>query len=272
MSEERIKSERIKSANRIALQIIIINLTMAVICFFLPSFVKEVCICITTLIYALIKANKGQIEIPVSRPRFKVSMICIAITVTGFPIALFLNYLGSCLGGAASGSELSYSLWQAILIIGIFPAITEEVTFRGLLQGAWMKESVAYSILLSSIYFAVIHTNISAVLYAFFYGCLFALIRIVTSNLAYTMIMHSVFNIINVCLYYCKGFNLSDKWIIALGVLTGLLFCIILGCFIHYNNIRFTECKRPVKDFITYEGVIALGICFFLIITYAFMY
>lgn len=261
----------IKSANKIALQLIVINLVVAVICSFLPSFIGEVSICLITSIYAVIKANKEQIEIPLSRPRFKVILICIAITVTGFPIAFFLNYLGSCLGGAASGSELSYSLWQAILIIGIFPAITEEVTFRGLLQGAWMKESVAYSILLSSVYFAVIHTNISAVLYAFFYGCLFALIRIVTSNLAYTMIMHSVFNITNVCLYYYKGFSLSDKWMIALGVLTGLLFCIILGCFIHYNNIRFTERKRPVKDFITYEGVIALGICFSLIIMFTLL-
>ena len=142
---------------------------------------------------------------------------------------MFLNYLGFRLGGAASGTELSYNLWQAVLVIGILPAIAEEVVFRGLLQGAYMKESVFYSILFSSLYFSVVHMNISAVMYAFFYGCLFALVRIVTNNLVYTMIMHSLFNIINVCLYYCKGFSFSDAWIIALSVLVGMLFCIILG-------------------------------------------
>lgn len=115
--------------------------------------------------------------------------------------------------------------------------LAEEITFRGLLQGAYMRESVAYSILLSSIYFAIIHMNISAVLYAFFCGCIFALIRIATNNLIYPMIMHSTFNIINVCLYYSKGFSLSNIWVIVLGVLIGLLFCIILGCFIHHNNV-----------------------------------
>lgn len=263
----------IKYANKTALWIIIINLVVAVICSFLPVMVGELATCLILSIFALIRAKKGQIDIPIGPPRLKVTFLCVAITVTGFPIALFLNYLGSrlTLGGAATG-QMPYAFWQAILVSALFPAIVEEITFRGLLQGAFMKESAAYSILFSSLFFALIHSNISAVLYAFFYGCIFALIRLVTGNLAYTMIMHVTFNTINICLaYLCPNLNLSNGWIIALGVIIGLLFCLMLGLFIYHNDIHFNEEKRPIRDIVTAEGVVALGICFFIMITFTIL-
>ena len=263
----------IKYANKTALWIIIINLAITVSCSFFPLVVGELTASLITSLIALYIAKQGQIKIPVARPKMKATLLCISIAITGFPIALFLNYLGTRLSGSGAAiSENPYTLWQAILVMAIFPAIAEEITFRGLLQGAFMKESVGYSILFSSLYFAVIHSNISAALYAFFYGCLFAIIRIATGNLAYTMIMHVTFNTINICLaYLCPNLNLSNGWIIALGVIIGLLFCLMLGLFIYHNDIHFNEEKRPIRDIVTAEGVVALGICFFIMITFTIL-
>lgn len=263
----------IKYANKTALWIIIINLAITVSCSFFPLVVGELTASLITSLIALYIAKQGQIKIPVARPKMKATLLCISIAITGFPIALFLNYLGTRLSGSGAAiSENPYTLWQAIFVMAIFPAIAEEITFRGLLQGAFMKESVAYSVLFSSLYFAVIHSNISAALYAFFYGCLFAIIRIATENLIYTMIMHVSFNLLNVCLAYLgTDISLSSGWMIALSVFISLIFFIILGCFLYHNNISFNESKRPIKSIITTEGVVALGICFFIMITFTIL-
>lgn len=79
------------------------------------------------------------------------------------------------------------------------------------------------------------HFSISAMMYAFFYGCIFGLVRVLTNNLVYTIIMHMGFNIINLGLVYIidDGLTVSGNsalaisGTIAVGVLSTLA-CIVL--------------------------------------------
>ena len=139
------------------------------------------------------RKHKGEIEIKLKKVEpVKLAQLS-AITVCGIPIALFLNYFAGILSsaGADSAEDVNtYPLILSLVVFAVVPAVVEEFVFRGVILGAYSKVDVKAGIVISSLFFALLHFSFGSVMYGFFFGLLFAVIRLSTGNLVYTIIMH----------------------------------------------------------------------------------
>ena len=92
-----------------------------------------------------------------------------------------------------------------------------------------------------------------------------AVVRISTDNLVYTMIMHLLFNTINVLLSYMKLTEIPVAVVFAVFVATIILFIALVMMFfrksvIEMRGSRFEGKYKPWKA-ITKEGYVTIAMC-----------
>ncbi|MCR5147743.1 MAG: CPBP family intramembrane metalloprotease [Eubacterium sp.] len=118
---------------------------------------------------------------------------------------------------------------------------------------------------MSGLFFALLHFSFGSVLYDFFFGLLFAVIRIATDNLIYTMIMHCLFNLINVLLYYMRLGEVPGTVIVIVFTMAIMLFITLIIRFFRKNKIDIrvsrSEGKYKPWKLITKEGYITMAVC-----------
>lgn len=122
-----------------------------------------------------------------------------------------------------------FTVDQLLLYIGIYiyqslaiAPIMEELLFRGvILKGIMNKYSMRKSIVISSILFAIIHSNLQQGVYAFISSIIFSLIYIYTDSIKFSIVAHFLNNI---CMVIPTPNNLITKIIY---VTFGTVFTII---------------------------------------------
>ena len=220
-----------------------------------------------TFLFALFLAgkHKKELAIPIEKPKAKLVIFTAGLTVCGIPVAMLLNALAGLFStsGADTVEDVAkYPLWLALTAFAIVPAIVEEYVFRGVVLGEYLKIETGAAVLISSIFFALLHFSLGSVLYGFFFGCVFALVRIATGNLTYTVFMHLIFNSVNVLLSYSSPEWISE-WAVAAFMIAGIVgFVILLIVFFRKNRVELAE-KSSLKRYrlITKEGYVTMGIC-----------
>lgn len=220
-----------------------------------------------TFLFALFLAGKHESEltIPIGKPKVKTFLIVAGMTVCGIPVAMLLNALAgffSTSGADTVEDVAKYPLWLALIAFAIVPAFVEEYVFRGVVLGEYLKIETGAAVLISSIFFALLHFSLGSVLYGFFFGCIFALVRIATGNLTYTVAMHLIFNSINVLLSYTDPERIPD-WAVVAFMIVGIVgFIFICIAFFSKNRVELAE-KSSMKRYrlITKEGYVTMGIC-----------
>lgn len=111
------------------------------------------------------------------------------------------------------------------------------------------------------VFFAMLHFSLGSVMYGFMYGCIFALVRVATGNLIYSVAMHGVFNMVNVAMAYI-GITMVPGWIVLLAFSAGLAgFIILLIVFFKKNPVSLSKSSFKRRQLITREGYITLIIC-----------
>lgn len=117
-----------------------------------------------------------------------------------------------------------------LIILGILPAICEELIFRGVIfQGLKERFSKWASVLLSALLFALMHQNIEQFLYPFLLGCVLAIVMDRTNNLIYPIIIHLFNNWATITLSFLNethvlkiSFNITWWFVLISVVLAGL--------------------------------------------------
>lgn len=255
----------IKIANIMVLNILIINLLLSSLMLLFDSFLAQIIIYVLLSIYCLKTAKKKRIKFSFHKPDIKMTLLCAGITISAFPIANLMNYIGTAyMGGTQMAVDISRPVWLLILVMAVIPAVAEEITYRGLIQGAYMKESILYSVLFSSIAFALMHFHIGAMMYSFLYGCIFAIVRIVTENLFYPIIMHILFNAINISTLCIGSKDISMFSMTFLAIAGSVLCTSMIYVLCRSESSKFVEQIWSVKEFISKESIIAYMICIIL--------
>lgn len=209
------------------------------------------------------RKNKN-IHIPIGKIEPKQTALCLGITICGISIAMLLNAFASVLSNSQSnGMEDTavYPFWLSLICFAIVPAVIEEYIFRGVILGAYLKVETMAAVLLSSLFFGLLHFSLGFVMYGFFFGCVFALVRVITGNLAYTMLMHVTFNSLNVLLGYV---NIGDVpiWVVIAVMLVCIVSFVVLIKKLLYETSIYVEKKRhKVRHLMTREGYVAVLIC-----------
>ena len=116
--------------------------------------------------------------------------------------------------------------WLNFLSVSILAPLCEEwlcrgMVLRGLLARTRMKPAVA--ILISSLFFALIHLNPWQAIPAFLLGCLFGYVYYKTGSLKLTMLMHFTNNTFALIMGHVDSLENAESWMDVLG--PGYWYC-----------------------------------------------
>ena len=134
--------------------------------------------------------------------------------------------------------------WSSFLVVAIFAPIFEEWMCRGMvLRGLLTKMKPVWAIVVSALFFAVIHANPWQALNAFLIGLVMGYVYYKTGSLILTMIIHFVNNGTAVVLSNVESLKDYDYWIDILGkqnyTIVFLVSCVILAaCLYVFYRIK----------------------------------
>ena len=118
-----------------------------------------------------------------------------------------------------------------------------------------MKVDMRAAVVISSLFFALLYFSLGSILYGFFYGCLFALIRIATGNMTYSI------NAVNVMVAY-MGIFLILGWIVALLLMAELAeFITLCILFFRKHPVELTGSGYKRHELVTKEGYMTMAVC-----------
>ena len=135
-------------------------------------------------------------------------------------------------------------LWSSFLVVAIFAPIFEEWLCRGMvLRGLLTKMKPAWAIVVSALFFAVIHANPWQALNAFLIGLVMGYVYYKTGSLILTMIIHFVNNGTSVILSNIESLKDYEYWIDILGkqtyTIVFLVSCVVLAaCLWAFSRIQ----------------------------------
>jgi len=120
------------------------------------------------------------------------------------------------------------SIYINFLMVSIFAPFFEEWLCRGMVLRGLLGNRVkpAWAIVISAIFFAVIHLNPWQAVPAFLLGCLFGYVYYRTGSLKLTMLMHFVNNTFSLVMSNVDAFGDAESW---LDVLPGMRYWIIFA-------------------------------------------
>ncbi len=87
-----------------------------------------------------------------------------------------------------------YTFIMTILSMAAAPAIFEETAYRGFTLSVLKKDGYIYSMIISSVIFGMLHSNISTALFASLSGIIFAYVRIHSGTIILPIAIHFVHN------------------------------------------------------------------------------
>ena len=108
----------------------------------------------------------------------------------------------------------SGKLWINFLLACIFAPFFEEWLCRGMVLRGLLANKIkpVWAIIISAVFFAVIHVNPWQAVPAFLLGCLFGYVYYKTGSLKLTMLMHFANNFLALVLSNLKGFEEVETW------------------------------------------------------------
>ena len=106
------------------------------------------------------------------------------------------------LSNTKTPEELGGSLAVALLLHALMPAVLEELLFRYVPLRLIARRSPRCAVILSALFFALIHTDVFAFPYAFFAGLAFMVLDIALDSLYPSIILHFINNALSVALVF----------------------------------------------------------------------
>ena len=168
----------------------------------------------------------------------------IYIIAIGFSLCIMCNMLVEYIPKESVNvvSENVYKLTEelnvyvTLFIICIVVPLTEEIIFRGFFYDTVkLISNSIIAILFTSISFALAHSDLQQVIYAFVAGLFLAYIKYKTTNIIYTVIMHCVMNL-TAYIFIPTMFNVNTEKIYILFIMFIMLLMSIVRLNLFYNN------------------------------------
>ena len=200
---------------------------------------------------------------------WQVVVITVVLTYATMASADYINYLNFKFTTSTPGMKAFYDkivemlgqmtggpFWSSFLLAAIFAPIFEEWLCRGMiLRGLLTRMKPAWAIVVSALFFAVIHMNPWQALNAFIIGIIMGYVYYKTGSLILTMIIHFVNNGTAVVLSQFSSLEEVDFWIdimpleayIAVSVAGVLL---LVACLMAFRRIPLEQ-ERGNIDTIT---------------------
>ena len=125
-----------------------------------------------------------------------IPLIFPAVTVI-FSVSLLTTVIINSIG-FTNDAEINEPLLLAIILHALIPAVLEELLFRYIPLKLSLNHSPRWAVLLSALFFSLIHVNLFTIPYAFIAGVLFALVDIMAGSIIPSVILHFINNTLSV--------------------------------------------------------------------------
>ena len=149
-------------------------------------------------------------------------LISVATLLISFVIVIGLNYINGLLeylfpnNSAVSYNyeiteqqlsvikESNWGVYTTVFILGLLPAVCEELIFRGALLGSIYKftQNKNGAILFSALIFSFLHFQVLSILPMIFIGLVLGYVYTRSKNILYSMVIHFLFNSIQILIIY----------------------------------------------------------------------
>ena len=148
--------------------------------------------------YVLITRQKFKTVFKLNRIGIKEVLIAVVIGFVAQPVMSFFAYIASFFftnDVAGMMSDLnSTPLWIMIIMIGVTPSISEEITMRGIILSGFDFKNKHIAAIMSGLVFGIIHMNPHQFLYAFVMGVIFGYMVRAANSIFVAMIAHFTIN------------------------------------------------------------------------------
>lgn len=156
---------------------------------------------------------------------FGADKIFLAFTATILLISGSIMY--AFLINGVGGTDSSFTLYNVftakktgaisgnlylILVYALIPAVFEEFTFRGVICSGYEGYSPVYSVLMSSIFFGMIHFDIKMLPFYILAGIVLGIVLYASGSVFISIAVHFVFNLFFIfAVDYSNAFIMADK-------------------------------------------------------------
>ena len=148
-------------------------------------------------------------------------------------VIMTVSYLTSLLviliSGRGGGVDLGDNYFVAIIIHALIPAVFEEILFRYLPMRLLSSYSRRVTVLVSALFFALVHHDFFSIPYAFIAGIVFMTLDLASDSILPSVLIHFINNALSVSLVMFKDNPLVAPAILwALGIMTVVSFIFII--------------------------------------------
>ena len=169
---------------------------------------------VPAIIYIIVTKSNYKKVFSFKKPKGKDVFFSILIAALALPIMTFFSYTSSLFYTNDVALVLDqmrvYPLWLMILVVGVTPAITEEITIRGIALSGFEFKSKNVAAIMTGIMFGILHLNAHQLLYATAMGIILAYVVRATGSIFLSMLIHFLIN----------SWNLIQQRIVSQGITT----------------------------------------------------
>ena len=157
---------------------------------------------IAALIYILKTGKSFKNNLHIRSYKLSSFFLSILVLICAEPMANCLNIFSQFFTNNATSQAIfeiteNVPIWLAVVIVGCLPGFIEETIYRGIMYYAFRRYSIFAGVVISALSFGLMHLNFNQMLYAVYFGVIFALLVEATGSLVSTMIIHMLFNAIS---------------------------------------------------------------------------
>ncbi|MDO4621716.1 MAG: type II CAAX endopeptidase family protein [Eubacteriales bacterium] len=173
----------------------------------LPSLLCEAAIVLPAFIYVKVKGGSILSTVHFRRVHGSTIFKTLLLSLTVTPVYMFANVLSQLLVPntvvQAANSLLADGVWLTFLFTVVVAPICEELCFRGVFLNRIRRvSSLVPAVVISALFFGIIHLNLNQFCYAFVLGIFFGLTNAASGSIYTSMIMHAVINTIGTATLY----------------------------------------------------------------------
>ena len=150
-------------------------------------------------------------------------------------------------------------------LIGLFPAIAEEMFFRGLMVGGLKKTGTLFAVFAVAICFSLYHASIVQFIYQLIYGGVLTLLTIKAKSVFPAMTAHFTNNFGILVLGFF--FNIENVFKNAALIIVGIVLVTLSVVFLVFGNRSETHTRIPGerKDFLLFSSI-GVVVCLIIIV------
>lgn len=259
-------------------------------------FNEYVLLLVPVLIFAIVKKVNLKEFFRFNKLRLRPALLIILAAVPAYFAALMLNnlviYLLQFIGDIPSQPipipKTPVDLMIGILIIGVTPAICEEMLHRGLMLRAYERRGTYRAVFITALFFGFFHFDITNFFGTAFLGMVIAYYVVRTNSIFAGMLAHFLNNSLAECIQYFWGDKNVQKtitlsaqelgWVVLYGLAGLLVLAFIIGFFSRFTagtvvTVRPISRKRDdFKSILTHWPVVVFLVIYFLLAIITILY